>query len=132
MNSSPSSTLSNNIILTIRLIRSFPYRNIKPVVMRQVDLNMKTKDFIEQILNHIQNTSGLKPHRTKKYDTLKIHHKAHSFKTQNLVINFENDSELILNPEKTLLECGIEHETELSFFEREEYEAFKKDPTQKW
>lgn len=36
-------------ILTVRLIRSFQHRNIKHIVMKDVDLHMSAKDFMQLI-----------------------------------------------------------------------------------
>ena len=40
-------------------------------------------------------------------------------------MNCENDNELILNEISTLQKCGIKNETEISFFNREDYVQYK-------
>lgn len=69
-------------------------------------------------------------------DALKIYTRAHGAKTTNLVINLDHDPEWLLDDEesrgKTLQEVGLENEAEVSFFKREEYEEFKRDPTTTW
>lgn len=51
----------------------------------------------------------------------------------NLVINFEQDAEWIMaDPARTLASYGVENETEISIFNREAYEEFKKNPEEKW
>jgi len=119
-------------VITIRLIRSFEYRNVKMMVLKGVDLqNTTTEQLLEKVLQEIETNSAYLPHRTRKYDTLKLYHKPHSFKSNHLVINFENDKDLILKPGKTLEEQGVENEHEISCFIREEYEEYKKHPENK-
>lgn len=53
-------------------------------------------------------------------------------KPNDLVINTENDSELILQGDKLLSAYGITNETELSFFSMQDYEAYKTSVQTKW
>lgn len=81
----------------------------------------------------IKTTSALRPYRTTEFDTLKIYTKAHGSKTMNLVINFEHDDDWIMSDlSRTLADYGVENETEISVFNREAYEEFKKNPEEKW
>ncbi|CDO57986.1 hypothetical protein DV451_004404 [Geotrichum candidum] len=123
-----------NAILTIRIIKSFPYRSIKNHVLKDVDLvNTTAGDLLEQIKTLIKTTSALRPYRTTEFDTLKIYTKAHGSKTMNLVINFEHDDDWIMSDlSRTLADYGVENETEISVFNREAYEEFKKNPEEKW
>ncbi|KAG0216204.1 hypothetical protein BGX31_000655 [Mortierella sp. GBA43] len=76
---------------------------------------------------------GLKMYRGIDLDTLKLYTKAHGAKTMNLIINMDHDEDWILaDDNKTLADYGIEHETEISFFNRQLYEAFKISPDIKW
>ena len=61
--------------------------------------------------------------------TFQIEHQPFKSKTSNLVINSENDDVLILNRDQILQTCGINNETEISFFNREDYEQYKKTLT---
>ena len=45
-----------------------------------------------------------------------IEHQAHGAKTNDPVMNCENDEELILKPGQSLSQSNIRHETELAFF----------------
>ncbi|AMD22980.1 HHR211Wp [Eremothecium sinecaudum] len=125
-----------NATLTIRVIKSFPYRNVKSFVLRDYNLRNKTaKDLFEDVTNHINTASGFKPFRSVKYDTIKIYTHAHGSKTVNLVINFDHDEDWCLKIEdevKTLEKYGIKNETELSIYNRNEYEEFKANPEEKW
>nr|XP_039252695.1 UPF0538 protein C2orf76 homolog [Styela clava] len=113
-------------ILTIRLIRSFEYNNVKPVVFQNVDLSLNTGDFMKLVKQEIPSRSGLPPPFKKfDYDTMKISHKAHGTKSGNLAINVEDDDTLILEKGISLSEGGVENETEISFFKMEDYTKFK-------
>lgn len=125
-------------LLTIRIIKSFPYRNVKNHIVKSVNLKDTTpKQLFNQLIETINTTGGLRPYRNVEYNTLKIYTKAHGTKSMNLVINFDNDEECIIysptvNPDKSLYELGIENETEISLFKFEDYLEYKKNPEEKW
>jgi hypothetical protein len=59
--------------------------------------------------------------------------KAHGSKTSNLIINLDHDEDWILTPpDKSLKDFNIDFESEISYFNRTEYEAFKAHPEVKW
>ncbi|XP_022304395.1 UPF0538 protein C2orf76 homolog isoform X1 [Crassostrea virginica] len=119
--------------VTVRLIRSFEHRNLKHVVYHDVDLSQNTKVFKDFVRNDILTRPGLPPPFKKySYDTLKISHKAYGTKSNDPVINLEDDENLILKDEHTLKENGIENETELSFFRLEDYLVYKENPHLVW
>ncbi|CCF60482.1 hypothetical protein KAFR_0K01280 [Kazachstania africana CBS 2517] len=126
--------------LTIRIIKSFPYRNVKSIVLSNYDLKEKTgHDLFNDVLKKINNEGAYRPYRNVNYDTMKIYTHAHGSKTVNLVINFTHD-----NPEdnwvldtkdpngKKLCQYDIENETEISLFNLEDYLEFKANPVEKW
>ncbi|ODV83811.1 hypothetical protein CANARDRAFT_202306 [[Candida] arabinofermentans NRRL YB-2248] len=123
-------------VLTIRIIKSFPYRNVKNHILPHVDLKTTTaKQLFDTIVSTINTTGGLRPYRNVPYDTLKIYTHAHGSKTMNLVINMDHDDDWILdlkNADTPLFQYGIENETEISIFNKEQYEEFKKNPEEKW
>ncbi|CAH6719399.1 altered inheritance rate of mitochondria protein 29 [[Candida] jaroonii] len=125
-------------LLTIRIIKSFPYRNVKNHIIPSINLKETTpKQLFEKMVNIINTTGGLRPYRNVAYDTLKLYTKAHGTKSMNLVINFDNDDEfIILSPNKddnkSLWDMGIENETEISLFKLEDYLAYKENPEEKW
>ncbi|CAM9015379.1 unnamed protein product [Wickerhamomyces anomalus] len=97
-------------ILTIRIIKSFPYRNVKNYILKDYDISVKTpKDLLNDMQKIISTEGGLRPYRTVKYDSLKIYTHAHGSKTMNLVINFEHDEDWFLDLEsnKPLHELGV-------------------------
>jgi hypothetical protein len=63
---------------------------------------------------------------------MKIQHKSHGAKTSDPVINTENDEKLMLKPNLSLLDCGVENETEISYFKLEDYLAYQANPHTTW
>ncbi|XP_061180404.1 UPF0538 protein C2orf76 homolog [Saccostrea echinata] len=119
--------------VTVRLIRSFEHRNLKHVVYHEVDLSQSVKEFKDFIRNDIVTRQGLPPPFKKySFDTLKISHKPHGSKSNDPVINLENDEGLILKDACTLRDSGVDNETEISFFRLEDYEVYKKNPHLAW
>ncbi|XP_041478581.1 UPF0538 protein C2orf76 homolog [Lytechinus variegatus] len=120
-------------LVTIRLIRSFPHRNIKHFVLHNINLDDTVEEFMNKIREDIKTRSGLPPpFRKHAYDTLKIEYKAYGSKTSDPVINKGDDDKLMLKPNQTLRACNIENETELSFFNLKDYEEYKLDSTTVW
>ncbi|XP_064402230.1 UPF0538 protein C2orf76 homolog isoform X2 [Halichondria panicea] len=123
---------TQELTLCIRVIRSFEYRSIKTLVLRGVPQSLLVKDLMERILGEIQQSKSLPPSFKKhQYDCLKIHSHAHGAKTNDTAINLDHD-EWILSPDKTLLESDIRNETEISFFLKQDYEKYKKNPQFLW
>ncbi|XP_048756153.1 UPF0538 protein C2orf76 homolog [Ostrea edulis] len=119
--------------VTVRLIRSFEHRNLKHVVYHDVDLSQSVSNFKDFIRNDIVTRPGLPPpYKKYSFDTLKISHKAHGSKSNNPVINVEEDEQLIMKDGDTLIDSGVENETEISFFRLEDYQAYKQDPHLVW
>ncbi|ODQ66846.1 hypothetical protein NADFUDRAFT_82542 [Nadsonia fulvescens var. elongata DSM 6958] len=128
------SSLAQLSVLTVRVIKSFPYRTVKYHVFQNVDITTVTAgEFLEKIQALVKTGSAFRAYRTVSLDTIKIYTKAHGSKSMNLVINFDDDAALILSDlNKTLQEYDIQNETELSVFNREAYEEFKRNPEEKW
>lgn len=119
--------------VTIRLIRSFEHRNLKHVVYHDVDLTQSVEDFKDFVRKDISTRPGLPPpFKTYSFDTLKISHKAYGYKSNDPVINLEDDEKLILKEESSLKENGVDNETEISFFKMEDYLEYKKNPHLAW
>ncbi|KAH3716787.1 UPF0538 protein C2orf76 homolog [Dreissena polymorpha] len=123
----------DTVVVTVRLIRSFEHRNIKHVVYRDIRLDQSVAEFIGFLLIDLKTRPGLPPpFKNNKFDTLKISHQPFGAKTSDPVINTDNDEGLMLQPDKTLRESHIVNETELSFFNMEEYRAYQKNPHLVW
>lgn len=114
-------------ILSIRLIRSFEHRNLRFFPLNCVDLSWTTEKLMTVIKEHIATSKSLPPpFRKFEFDTLKIEHQAHGAKTNDPVMNCENDEELILKPGQSLSQSNIRHETEVAFFKLSDYQAYLK------
>jgi len=119
--------------LTLRIIKSFEYRTEKSLVLHDVNLETTTVgDLKHKTREAIQSLSGWKPYRSVNLDTLKLYTKAHGAKTTNLIINLDHDEWILDDDSKTLADAGFENETEVSFFNREAYAAFKLNPETRW
>ncbi|KAG0248309.1 hypothetical protein BG011_000222 [Mortierella polycephala] len=131
-----SSTLapSTAATLTIRVIKSFEYRTSKNLILHNVDLNTTTVGQLRALaIEKVKTQPGWKPYQNVVFDTLKLYTKAHGAKTMNLIINMDHDEDWILSDDdEILVNRGIENETEISIFNRELYEAYKKHPDIKW
>ncbi|KAI5186207.1 UPF0538 protein C2orf76 homolog isoform X1 [Manis pentadactyla] len=124
---------SEEVTITVRLIRSFEYRNFKPVVYHGVNLDQTVKEFIVFLKKDVPlRTSLLAPFRNYKYDKLKIIHRAHKSKTNELVLSLEDDDRLLLKEDSTLKAAGIANETEIAFFCEEDYRNYKANPISSW
>ncbi|KAG7511817.1 hypothetical protein JOB18_011412 [Solea senegalensis] len=131
--SSSSAAAAAETVVTVRLIRSFEHRNFRPVVFRGVSLDQTLQDFMQLVRDEIARRPGvLLPFRTYTYDTMKIIHQAHGAKTNELVMNLENDEDLILQDGQTLRAAGVANETEVAFFREEDYTLFKANPKTAW
>ncbi|KAK7472581.1 hypothetical protein VKT23_000694 [Stygiomarasmius scandens] len=120
-------------IITIRIIKSFQYRTERSLVLHDLNLETTTVGQLKDIARQaIQTQPGWKPYRNVTLDTLKLYSKAHGAKTTNLIINLDHDDWILDDDSKTLADVGFENETEVSFFNRELYEAFKQNPETSW
>ncbi|XP_063423021.1 UPF0538 protein C2orf76 homolog [Mytilus trossulus] len=118
--------------ITIRLVRSFEHRNIKHIVLHDVDFTQTASSFKEAIKKDLVSMQGIPPPFKKySYDTLKISHKAHGAKSNDPVIDIAND-QLILEDGVTLMEAGVGNETEISYFKMEDYRKYQADPHLVW
>eukprot|EP01117_Protostelium_nocturnum_P006198 TRINITY_DN2234_c1_g1_i3.p1 TRINITY_DN2234_c1_g1~~TRINITY_DN2234_c1_g1_i3.p1 ORF type:complete len:125 (-),score=38.48 TRINITY_DN2234_c1_g1_i3:152-526(-) len=120
-------------ILTIRLIRSFEYRTTKNMILTGLCLSEITVSQLKSMIREkISSNPSFKAYQNLPLDTLKIYSKAHGAKSQNLIMNLENEEWMLEDDDEILSSRGIEHETELSFFNKEAYLAFKSNPQTKW
>ncbi|GAA5988978.1 hypothetical protein JCM5350_001736 [Sporobolomyces pararoseus] len=143
-NSAPATTeagdaLTNTLrpltdcFLTVRIIKSFEYRTTKNLLLPHIDATTMTVGQLKDLCREqIKTAAGFKPFRTCQLDTLKLYTRAHGAKTTNLIMNLENDEWILEDDSVTLASVGIENESEVSFFNRELYEAFKINPAQAW
>ncbi|KAI0928115.1 hypothetical protein AcW1_005465 [Taiwanofungus camphoratus] len=119
--------------LTLRIIKSFEFRTERSLVLHNINLETTTVGELKDIARQaVQMQSGWKPYRNLLLDTLKLYTKAHGAKTTNLIVNLDHDDWILSDDSKTLADYGFENETEISFFNRELYEQFKRNPETKW
>ncbi|KAI0060830.1 hypothetical protein BV25DRAFT_902551 [Artomyces pyxidatus] len=120
--------------LTLRVIKSFEFRTERSLVLHAVNLEKTTVGQLKDIAREaIRTQPGWKPYRTASFaDTLKLYTKAHGAKTTNLIINLDHDEWILDDDAKTLAECGLENESEVSFFNREAYTKFQANPETRW
>ncbi|KAF3990892.1 hypothetical protein FT663_02965 [Candidozyma haemuli var. vulneris] len=133
---------ATDAVLTVRIIKSFPYRNVKNHIIRSIDLKATTpSQLLDQVKEIINSTGAMRPYRNVEYDTVKVYTHAHGTKSMNLVINFGNDESDILvcknaehavEKQQSLWDLGVENETELSIFNYAAYAEFKENPEEKW
>ncbi|GJE97940.1 AIM29 family protein [Phanerochaete sordida] len=119
--------------LTIRIVKSFEFRTEKHLILHNVNCETTTVGQLKDLARQaVQTQPGWKPYRNVVLDTLKLYTKAHGAKTTNLIINLDHDDWILDDESKVLADYGIENETEISFFNRETYEEFKKNPETRW
>ena len=71
--STAKTTEENLVIVTIRLIRSFTHRNIRSLVLKDINLNWTTDFLIANIKEKIASNSSLPlPFRRHPYDCLTV------------------------------------------------------------
>ena len=120
--------------ITIRLIKSFEFRNVKNMVLH-VDPKIKVSDLKLKINETIQTSPAFRTMRTHKFETLQIYFHPHSFKPNALVIDTaitKDPKTDILVDDLSLESQNVENETELSYFNQLEYETFLKNPHTEW
>jgi len=121
---------SSKVVLTIYLVKSFEYRTMKTMVLKDIDLDMTASQLKELIDSNIQSQAAFLPYRNATLDTLRIMTKAHGAKPNN--IYFINEEHQPFQMDKTLRELGVEHETEISHYNAASFAAFKANPQMKW
>lgn len=118
---------NTNAIITVRVIKSLPYKNFRPLVFHNVDVTKTTlaqlRDmvwqrivliifsiFINIIMRiiGIRSTPSLKQYENCPLDTFKLFYHAHGAKTNNPMINLGGDEQLVLRDDsKLLVDCAI-------------------------
>ncbi|XP_027146978.1 LOW QUALITY PROTEIN: UPF0538 protein C2orf76 homolog [Larimichthys crocea] len=113
--------------------QSFEHRNFRPVVFNGVNVELTVLDFMQLVRDDISTRPGLPPPFKKySYDTMKIIHQAHGAKTNELVMSLDDDEKLILQHDQTLRAAGVDNETEVAFFRKEDYGLYKANPRTAW
>ena len=130
------STISSDekMTLTIRLIRSFVFRNIKHMILHDISPQMTFAQLKQMISDTIQKDPKYLPFRKHFFDTIQLYYRPHEFKPNFLVIDssLKDLTSGIFEDNQTLHEQQICNETEFSFFNLVEYLEFMKSPVEKW
>jgi len=123
------------VTVVLRVVRSFPHRNIRPLVLKGVPLSLTAQQFLERSKEAVASDASFPPpFRKFTYDSLKIEHQAGGAKTSDPVISKEGDETLVLikpadrtdgNALKTIGELGVRAETELSLFSWKDYVDYR-------
>ncbi|KAJ3424368.1 hypothetical protein M0813_09303 [Anaeramoeba flamelloides] len=116
------------MILTIRIVKNFEYGVVKYLVLKDLEETVKIGELKERLKKIIKTDSKFLPFRSVEYETIKIFSFPFQNKEDNFVINLTKDDEWILDDEKTLKECNLENECEISFFNFQMYQTFKENP----
>lgn len=102
-------------------------------VLQNISLSMMTHELKSLVKDKLKTMPGVVPSfRKYSFDTMKIETQAHGFKTNDPVINKSDDHLLMLADDLSLADNGIKNETEISFFKKDDYEEYKKNPQSAW
>ena len=120
--------------ITIRIIKSFQYKNIVNVVLHNIDLESSLCSLTALIRLQIKDNPRL---QNFPFDSFKVYSRPFQAKTCNFVINCstaEEDTMLIFPTDATcsLLQAGFEDQCEVSLFSLQEYKAYCSDPQMRW
>jgi hypothetical protein len=127
--------------ITVRAIKSFEYKTCRNLLFHHLDLTHTTLGDLERMVwERIAENSVL----TRLFprtatgspavlDTFKLYSLPHAAKTNNPIINLEDDERLVLfDYSRPLANVGFQHEAEVSFFNWQAYEAYRNNPHFKW
>ena len=95
------------------------------MIVADVDDSKSIKEVVAIVLEKLP-----KPFHAD-YDTVKIYFLPHHFKSQNLVINMQDDDTLLLKND-SIVKDHLVDQCEVSVFNYKQYIDYKKDPTIKW
>lgn len=123
--------------LTVRLIKSFEYKNYRNLVFHDLDLqatNLSTlENMIKERIAANPVLARLFPADKAFLDTFKVYYHPHAAKTNNPIINVGEDEKLILcDFVKPLSEFGLTNQSEISYFNWEAYQVYCQDPKALW
>jgi hypothetical protein len=135
---SDNTCCSSGATVTVRLIKSFEYKNFRNLIFHNLDLSALTLGDLERMSRERIETNPILSRifpatSSAPLDTIKRYYTRHSAKSNNAIINVGEDDKLVLHDYVSKLnEIGFDHETEISWFNWGEYQKFCSDPTFKW
>ncbi len=90
--------------VTVRIIKSFEYKNYRSLIFHGVALQMATlEDVARLVRERIEEKAALAQYRACTFDTFKMYYQPFGAKTSNPMINLGNDEALILADEQAPL-----------------------------
>ncbi len=128
-------TSSASATITVRLIKSFDYKNYRNLVFHGLDLTSTNLNQLAELVSQriSQNVVLSRLFPSDFLDTFKLYYQPHSAKTSNPIINVGGDEKLVLvDWVKSLLEVGLVDGCEISYFNWSQYESYIKDPKALW
>lgn len=129
---------SNGATVTVRLVKSFEYKNFRNVIFHNLNLSSLTLTDLEKMTRERIEANPLLSRlfpatSPTPLDTFKRYYTRHSAKTNNAIINVGEDDKLVIHDYLSKLdEIGFDHETEISWFNWDEYQKFRDNPQFKW
>jgi Uncharacterized conserved protein (DUF2340) len=115
-----SSSVAGDSILTIRLIKSFEFRNIKLMVLRNLDLaTMTGADLKKRIGEEMASSSSYKIYRSCQFDSLQIYSVPQQCKPNALVVDTSSTYATLIDDNRCLSEqlIGMPLEEKMSMCE---------------
>eukprot|EP01088_Endostelium_zonatum_P011755 TRINITY_DN2590_c0_g1_i1.p1 TRINITY_DN2590_c0_g1~~TRINITY_DN2590_c0_g1_i1.p1 ORF type:complete len:135 (+),score=17.00 TRINITY_DN2590_c0_g1_i1:25-429(+) len=131
-------TEGKKAVITVSVIKSFSFRVSKTLVLQNINLNITVGELKALILGKINSEGGWQPYRKINFNGLRVLQLPHGAKSNNIAAINENeplltDESIKLRDVKGLLdETESDLEFELSLYNQEDFEAFKKNPELKW
>ncbi|KAJ2744169.1 hypothetical protein GGI20_003170 [Coemansia sp. BCRC 34301] len=117
--------------ITVRIIKNFEYRVSRNVIL-QVDATRTTVGELKDICRkQIASDTKFKIFRNIEFNMLKLYTQAFGHKSQHLIINIDKEG-FFLDDLATLEFAGVRNETELSFFNKDAFDAYAKSPETRW
>eukprot|EP00766_Chilomastix_caulleryi_P002046 gnl/Chilomastix_caulleri/3023.p1 GENE.gnl/Chilomastix_caulleri/3023~~gnl/Chilomastix_caulleri/3023.p1 ORF type:complete len:121 (+),score=6.48 gnl/Chilomastix_caulleri/3023:100-462(+) len=112
----------NRFKITIRLIKSFEFSNVKYLVVPDLDADTTFLQLGEKVREILaKDPTGVRYKPFEKYDTFKIYVYPMSAKPITLVINTNHPEWMVTDQSDTLGKWGLGMEAEVSYFNKEEF-----------
>lgn len=122
----------NSFRLTVRIIKSFEYSNVKYLVVPDLNKDTTFDELAEKVQTILKNDSVCARYKPfEKYDSFKIYVYPMSAKPATLVINTDHPEWIISNTKDTLGKWGLGEGAEVSYYNRDEFVHFLECPQER-
>lgn len=135
MSSTSTSTSASSATITVRLIKSFQYKNYRNLVLHNIDLTSTNLNSLAEVIAEkiAQNAVLSRLFPSGFLDTFKLYYQPHAAKTNNPIINVGEDEQLVLMDwVKPACQVGLVPECEISYFNWASYEEYINNPQALW